>query len=203
MAEANIKGEVVVLDFSGKNANKGVGKRKKAGTGTETDLKVKRKSVALSDSERNAINDVFRIFDKNGDGKITCEEFEDSLKRLTSTHDLALNEEAGVETIIQQMTDNDVNEIDVEQFEKFYLNTFAQQEVDLRDAFDMFDTNKDGGISVKEFTNMMLKIDGKMLKEDMQNLFKEADQNNDGVIDFPEFLTIMGDAGDLPDTLGG
>jgi len=144
------------------------------------------------------------MFDTNGDGNITIREFENSLKRLTSSNDLALDEGAGVDTIIQQMTQNNKQDISLEEFESFYLNCFKEEDVNLRDAFNMFDTNKDGSIQFKEFRNMMTKIDGAASQEELKALFNEADTNGDGVIDYKEFLVIMSDqAGEpLPDSLG-
>merc|ERR1719464_512307 len=132
MAEANDSRNVVV-DFSGKKKQK-----RKDGGGSKEKI-VKRKSVRLSSSERSAIKQVFDSFDINGDGKITVKEFEETLKRLTSSNDLDLSTDCGVEVMLEQMGNN-TEEIDADTFEQFYLNTFSQEDVKLRDAFNMFDT---------------------------------------------------------------
>lgn len=60
----------------------------------------------------------------------------------------------------------------------------------LRTAFDAFDENGDGTITVDEIKNILGK--GKKTNEKVwEEVLAEADDNNDGLIDFDEFKKMM------------
>ena len=58
----------------------------------------------------------------------------------------------------------------------------------LRDAFNLFDTDKNGKISKKEIKKVLkMGIDSKELDE----IMAKHDMNKDGEIDFKEFMIMM------------
>lgn len=69
---------------------------------------------------------------------------------------------------------------------------FPEQHQELRDAFNAFDKNQDGVISAEELCNMMKQLGEKITLQEAQNMIAEADNDNDGVVNFDEFLYMMG-----------
>ena len=62
----------------------------------------------------------------------------------------------------------------------------------VRDAFDIYDKNKDGKIQRDELAVVLeLFLGHKPTAHQLDNIFKKIDSNLDGVIDFPEFERMM------------
>ena len=63
-------------------------------------------------------------------------------------------------------------------------------EKNLKNAFDAFDDNGDGHITIDELKKILGQ--GKKIDENVwDEIMKEADENNDGEIDFQEFKNMM------------
>lgn len=60
----------------------------------------------------------------------------------------------------------------------------------LKLAFDFFDENHDGSISVEELQRV---FSGIKKADVMEGLVKEVDSNSDGLISFEEFVKMMGE----------
>ncbi|ERM94524.1 probable calcium-binding protein CML30 [Amborella trichopoda] len=77
-----------------------------------------------------------------------------------------------------------------------FSNLFEEQEPsseELKEAFAMFDENRDGFISPSELQKVLSKLgfdEGTKL-EDCKNMIKAFDENGDGKIDFQEFESFM------------
>ena len=67
-----------------------------------------------------------------------------------------------------------------------------EKEDDLKIAFKLLDTNKDGVISLDDFDDLFNSYGGaKMDQEIWNNLLAEADKNKDGVVSYKEFKDSM------------
>ncbi|CAI0430613.1 unnamed protein product [Linum tenue] len=97
------------------------------------------------------------MFDKNGDGFITKQELKESLKniRISVT-------EAEVEEMVMKVDSNGDGLIDFEEFKILYLEA-EEIKIDsggvggdeLRDAFEVFDRDRDGMITVEELGSVL------------------------------------------------
>lgn len=66
------------------------------------------------------------------------------------------------------------------------------EEQRIRDAFNIYDKNKDGIIQRGELADVLEVFLGhKPTPHQLDNIFKKVDSNLDGVIDFPEFEGMM------------
>ena len=63
--------------------------------------------------------------------------------------------------------------------------------MELKESFDLFDTDGNNTIDVKELKVAMRTLGFESSKEDVMRMMKEADRNNSGVLEFPEFLDMM------------
>ena len=60
-----------------------------------------------------------------------------------------------------------------------------------KEAFDMFDRDKQGTISCDEIYKIMKNYGNPMKKEEIEYMIEEIDEDGDGEINFEEFVTMM------------
>lgn len=66
-----------------------------------------------------------------------------------------------------------------------------EQKREIREAFDLFDTDGSGTIDMKELKVAMRALGFEPNKEELRKLIAEIDKNGSGAIDFNEFLEMM------------
>ena len=62
---------------------------------------------------------------------------------------------------------------------------------EFKEAFNIFDKDKDGYITAKELGDLIRNLGQTPSEAELQNMINEVDINNNGAIDFKEFLDIM------------
>ncbi|PFH37490.1 calcium-dependent protein kinase CDPK6 [Besnoitia besnoiti] len=131
------------------------------------------------------INQIFRQLDKNGDGLLSHQELTEGLL------------EAGVprwdiNRILQSVDVDDSGNVS---YTEFLAACYSWQETELNilwTAFQKIDKDGDGKISVREFCDLVLGHDNKLVpEEDMEGLVAQMDKNGDGLIDWDEFVAYM------------
>ena len=65
------------------------------------------------------------------------------------------------------------------------------QKVEVREAFDLFDTDGSGTIDAKELKVAMRALGFEPSKEEIRKLISQIDRDGSGTVDFPEFLSMM------------
>lgn len=144
---------------------------------------------------------VFELFDRNGDGRITREELEDSLGKLGIP--VLGNELAAM---IARIDANGDGSVDVEEFGELYRAIMAgdkdgkdggEEDEDMREAFRVFDANGDGYITVDELGAVLASLGLKQshTAEECRRMIGQVDRDGDGRVDFHEFLRMMRDGG--------
>ncbi|XP_021276476.1 calmodulin-like protein 3 [Herrania umbratica] len=167
-----------------------------------------------SDSEKVELKRVFATFDKNGDGFITKQELGESLKNMR----LFITEKE-VEEMVVKVDANGDGLIDFDEFcilcqamgghghpegarrgeDGNGVYEEGDGEGELKEAFDVFDKDKDGLISVEELGSVLsslgLKEGNKM--EDCKAMIRKVDMDGDGMVSFDEFKRMMKSGGGL------
>lgn len=148
-----------------------------------------KKSNIYDDSERmKGIQDMFKLFDKNGDGQISADEISSLLVAIGREP----NEEE-IQKFISQ-SDRDANgEIDLTEFLKFIekeekVPRSTQQEV--IDAFRVFDLDGSGYITYDEFETILMKFGGEFTEKEVKEIFKFSDADSDGKLTYSEFVDL-------------
>ncbi|KAL7470452.1 hypothetical protein ACHAXS_010683 [Conticribra weissflogii] len=66
-----------------------------------------------------------------------------------------------------------------------------EQKEEIREAFDLFDTDGSGTIDAKELKVAMRALGFEPSKEEIRKLISQIDKDGSGTVDFPEFLAMM------------
>ena len=74
-----------------------------------------------------------------------------------------------------------------------FLNLLTEQDIyELHDAFDIFDINCDGNISIDKLNSLLFSLKQYITKEELNNILKEEGLDKSETIYFNQFLKILG-----------
>ncbi|KAK6146298.1 hypothetical protein DH2020_020167 [Rehmannia glutinosa] len=138
----------------------------------------------------NELKRVFQMFDRNGDGRITKKELNDSLENMgIFIPDKELTQ------MIDKIDMNGDGCVDIDEFGALYQNIMDERDVeeDMREAFNVFDQNGDGFITVDELKSVLASLGLKQGRaaEDCKKMIMRVDADGDGMVDFSEFKQMM------------
>jgi Ca2+-binding EF-hand superfamily protein len=145
-------------------------------------------STSLQAERKQLISDIFDMFDKNENGTIQASELHSVLESLgrSSTDD----------DVNQFLMKLDVNENGVISKEEFIsavdeIYSFPQSTVDeVVQAFQIFDINGSGKITVDEMKTILLKFTNEFNEDDVNAIFELIDVDQDGKVSYAEFAEI-------------
>ncbi|RYR71022.1 hypothetical protein Ahy_A02g005326 isoform A [Arachis hypogaea] len=144
---------------------------------------------------------VFKLIDSNGDGKISTTELSETLLCLGYNKCMAKKE---AERMVRALDFNGDGFVDFDEFmvvmregiatteEGGKNNNNIDQDEYLMDAFHVFDSDKNGLISAKELRRVLVNLgcDRCSIRE-CKRMIKSVDKNGDGFVDFDEFRSMM------------
>lgn len=130
------------------------------------------------------IKEAFLLFDQNDDGILDKDELITLLRALGK-----YVTENDVDNLIR---DTNSNIIDINKF-ILILNTIAPKntEKDLREAFELFDSDNNGYILVSEFKHILTNLGEKLSSDVIDDIINQLDINNEGKIYKTIFLTTL------------
>ncbi|CAA3009468.1 calmodulin 3 [Olea europaea subsp. europaea] len=140
---------------------------------------------------------VFEMFDLNGDGRITKKELNDSLEKMG----IFITDKELTQMI--EIIDVNADEcVDIDEFDALYQTIMSEKDEDevMRDAFNVFDQNGDGFITVDELKSVLVSLGLKQGRtaEDCKIMIMKVDVDGDGVVNFLEFKQMMKGGGFAP-----
>ena len=140
----------------------------------------------LQEEEILDLNNLFKAFDKDGNGQIDYKEFEQGIMSLNSSK----MKKEEIENLFNEIDSDKNGKIDYTEFIAATLqkNIFLKKEK-LYEAFCALDTAKKGKIS-KDDLIKVLKLQPQHNRF-VTELIKSVDKNGDGVIDYKEFVEMM------------
>ncbi|XXG44934.1 hypothetical protein AAC387_Pa02g0159 [Persea americana] len=151
----------------------------------------------LSSQPRSTVNmdpaelrRVFQMFDRNGDGRVTKQELTDKLQNLGIF--IADNE---LMSMIEKIDVNGDGCVDIDEFGELYQQIMDEkdEEEDMREAFNVFDQNGDGFITVEELRSVLASLGLKQGRtiEDCKKMIRKVDVDGDGMVNYKEFRQMM------------
>ncbi|KAG1371151.1 calmodulin-like protein 3 [Cocos nucifera] len=137
----------------------------------------------------SSISDLFAVFDRDGDGKITRQELEAVLRRLGGA-DPPTEEE--VASMVAEVDLDGDGCISLEEFGAIGSAFGPPAGGELREAFAVFDADGDGKISAEELLGVFVTLgDEGWTLEDCRRMIGEVDTDGDGFVCFEDFVRMM------------
>ena len=141
----------------------------------------------LNPKEEAKLKEIFISYDKNKDGNISLEELKLGLKQLNSK----TLDENDIEKIYKSLdTDKNGKIFYTEFLAALVGETKYLTEEKLYRAFSFLDKDHSGKIDKAAIKDVILH--NKYIDDELDNIIEDADKNKDGVIDYNEFLDMMG-----------
>ncbi|KAL4318286.1 hypothetical protein GQ457_18G023290 [Hibiscus cannabinus] len=134
------------------------------------------------------IEEVFKKFDANGDGKISALELGSILKSLGQRPS---DEE--LDNMIREFDADGDGFIDFHEFIELNTNGVDYEEVleNLKDAFSVYDIDGDGSISAEELHEVLQSLGDDCSMAECRKMISGVDNDGNGMIDFEEFKIMM------------
>ena len=132
--------------------------------------------------------EIFDSYDINKNGKIERKEMKIILKKLGKN---GTQEE--IDEIWRAMnkieSDSTISFDDfIEFINRFNLTKNSMSTDDIINAFEIFDRNHDGTISINEFKHILMDLGQKLSEDEVEEIFQDIDFNEDGKINYREFV---------------
>ena len=138
------------------------------------------------------LREAFRIFDKDNDGAFSASDLAVVMQSFGLTPSEA--------DLMEMITEVDVDGNGVIEFSEFLsmmtskLKDVDGIEIEVREAFRVFDTDEDGYITTGEMRRIMLTIGDRMKDEEAEILVKDMDINQDGRINIEDLIKLIKNA---------
>ena len=144
--------------------------------------------------ELNELKKIFFAFDKNGDGKISKEEFVTGLSNNNDNLNSLLKDDDNIKGLIDNMDQDNNGYIG---FEEFLIASINKEKIltekNLKMAFNVFDRDKSGGISQNELKFILGEYNVNAKEHLWKKMIEQIDLNQDGQISYEEFHKMMMD----------
>jgi len=151
-------------------------------------LKVMTQSSDMDELMNAEFREAFDEFDKDGSGSISTKELLGVMRSMgqNPTEDEVLE-------LVMEVDLNGDGTIDFNEFLEMMKKKSGEEDVmeDLREAFRMFDKNKDGFIDLTELKKVTALLGTTLSKDELGAFMDEADKDGNGKIDYDEFVKMM------------
>lgn len=144
--------------------------------------------IKLSPEEIEEYRDAFDLADRDGSGTISNKEFMRMLKNIG----MSMSEKQA-NALMNEIDKDHSGYLDFNEFVSYMTKVRVQEQINEEDAiiraFQFFDTNKNGELSIEEFTNVLCKLGRDPFNEyECQEIFKAADIDNNQSLNYREFV---------------
>ena len=144
--------------------------------------------------ELDELKKIFFAFDKNGDGKLSKEEFVKGLSNNNNNLTLILKSDSTIDGLLKNIDSDNNGYIG---FEEFLIASVNKEKIltekNLKMAFDVFDRDKSGKISHNELKYILGEYNVNAKEHLWQKMIQQIDLNQDGQISYEEFHKMMMD----------
>jgi len=144
----------------------------------------------LTEAQIADLKEAFMVFDQDGNGTITPLELETLMKRVLGDDPFLKDQ---VHNIIKSVDADNSGTIEFDEFlclmsDPKYSHLAKDEH---RQAFEMFDKDGNGQISVAELKHAFRSLGQRLDDDEFDAIIQEADLDGDRHIDYEEFLQMM------------
>ena len=143
---------------------------------------------SLSEETKADYMDAFNMFDTNHDGTINSQKIGELMRKLgKNPTDLELKQ------IIENIAKPGLKQIGFDDFVDLMeqKNKESDPEIEIINAFQIFDTDNNGLISKENLFHIIRTFGETLTDEEIQEIIAEADVDGDGYINYEEFVRMM------------
>ncbi|CAN1174546.1 Probable calcium-binding protein CML25 [Linum perenne] len=139
-------------------------------------------------SHTDELQQVFKKFDVNGDGKISASELGSI---MTSLGHKSTDDE--LQKMITEFDADGDGFIDFKEFVEMNTQGIGSEEamVNLRQAFSVYDIDGNGSITAEELHKVMVSLGEECSVAECRKMISGVDSDGNGTIDFEEFKMMM------------
>ncbi|XP_051127308.1 probable calcium-binding protein CML18 isoform X1 [Andrographis paniculata] len=142
-------------------------------------------AVQIPLTKEEEVEKVFNKFDANGDGRISLNELAAVLNGLGSP--TSADE---IKRIMAELDTDGDGYIDFKEFKAFHCGG-GDDNKELKEAFDLYDKDKNGKISASELHSVLRSLGEKCSLKDCRKMISSVDVDGDGCVNFEEFKKMM------------
>lgn len=144
----------------------------------------------MTEKDKQAVENVFKKFDKNNDGKLDKGEIAELVKYIQKG---GTDEDAKL--MMENIDQDNDGEVDMDEFVEMHASNMLKTDAQLKEAFDKLDASGDGLLSAKELEAALEAAlapkHGHVEDGEVAGIMADADGSGDGHIDFDEFVAAM------------
>ena len=143
--------------------------------------------IDLPDVVIERLEQTFNSLDRKKTGSVPVNQIAKLMEDSKEDIDGHFDEEDFAEAL-DRIGKTDEDTINFDEFCQFVQELYNANIV--VDAFNFFDNNKNGYITVDELTTILKMVDSKLTDDELNELFRLADSTRDGKIDYREFVNF-------------
>jgi len=148
----------------------------------------RRARVELTEDQKQELREAFELFDADKKGSIDLHE----LKVLMRALGFQVKKQDVVK-YVHEIDPQNEGMVNFEQFMDLMTDRYTERDPDeeILKAFQLFDTDGSGSISLKNMRNISRELGENLADDELQAMIDEFDRDQDGEINQAEFMYIM------------
>jgi len=147
-----------------------------------------RRKRELTDEQRAEVNEAFKLFDADRDGKLDYYQLKVAMRALGFEV-----KKADVQRILNEYDREGENLIDERSFTEVVTDRILERNPvdEVLKAFKLFDDDGTGKITIKNMRRVARELGEEMTDDELQAMVDEFDRSKSGSLDEDDFLSIM------------
>ncbi|KAK9238682.1 hypothetical protein V1525DRAFT_85496 [Lipomyces kononenkoae] len=144
----------------------------------------------LTEEQRHEIEEAFRLFDMDGDGKIDYHELKVAMRALGFE-----SKKSEVLDILRENERGDPGFISYDSFLRVMSDRIVARDPleEIKRAFALFDEDQTGKISLRDLRKIAKELNENLEEDELEAMINEFDLDGDGEINLEEFIAICSD----------